>query len=97
MDLMTTVTPQASELDHPDLCSYGMGTYRFEAGGAAWQGHGGRYGGFATYGGSEPGSQNTLVVLTNCMSEDPPVLQIWRGLAEELLREGGAAGSARTR
>jgi hypothetical protein len=97
VDLMTTGTPQASELDRPDLSSHAMATYRLEAGGAAWQGHRGRYGGFATYDGSEPGSQNTLVVLTNCMSEDAPVLQTWRGLVEELLREGGAAGSARTR
>jgi D-alanyl-D-alanine carboxypeptidase len=86
VDLMTAVTDQAAAVDHPDMHTYGMGTFRIEAGGAVWQGHRGRYGGFATLGASDRQGPSTLVVLTNCMSEEPPVVPIWRALAEETLR-----------
>ena len=100
VDRMTTVTAQAAATDHPDLRTYGLGTFRMQAGGATWQGHRGRYGGFATVGASH--GAGTLVVLTNSMSEDPPALPIWRALAEESLRGvpvrgEDAAGSAGTR
>jgi hypothetical protein len=95
VDLMTTVTPQAAAVDHPDMRTYAMGTFRMEAGGGTWQGHRGRYGGFATVGASDRAGRSTLAVLTNCMAEDPPVVPIWRALAETI-READAAGSART-
>jgi D-alanyl-D-alanine carboxypeptidase len=85
VDLMTAVTDQAATVDHADMCTYGMGTFRIEGGGAVWQGHRGRYGGFATLGASDRQGPSTLVVLTNCMSEEPPVVPIWRALAEEAL------------
>jgi D-alanyl-D-alanine carboxypeptidase len=84
VDLMTTVTPQAATFDDPELCTYGMGTFRTMAAGAVWHGHRGRYGGCSTLGASGAGS--TLVVLTNCESEAPPVVPIWRAIAEESLR-----------
>jgi D-alanyl-D-alanine carboxypeptidase len=88
-------------IDHPDMDTYGMGTFRMEAGGAVWQGHRGRYGGCATLGASDREGGSTLVVLTNCQSEQPPVVPIWRALAEETLGArvtgGDAAGSAGTR
>jgi D-alanyl-D-alanine carboxypeptidase len=90
--LMTSITAQAAAVDHPDMCTYGMGTFRIEAGGGTWQGHRGRYGGFATMGASERRQRSTLVVLTNCMAEEPPVVPIWKALAGEALREAGAAG-----
>jgi CubicO group peptidase (beta-lactamase class C family) len=96
VDLMTTVTPQAAAVDHPDMRTYGMGTFRMEAGGGVWQGHRGRYGGFATLGASDRSGRSTIAVLTNCMAEDPPVVPIWRALAETV-READAAGSVRTR
>jgi CubicO group peptidase (beta-lactamase class C family) len=67
------------------MCTYGMGTFRIEAGGAVWQGHRGRYGGFATMGASDRAGGSTLVVLTNCMADEPPVVPIWRALAGEAL------------
>jgi len=88
---MTTVTDQAAAVDHPDMRTYGMGTFRIEAGGGVWQGHRGRYGGFATLGASDRRATGTLVVLTNCMSE-PPVVPIWRSLAEETLRARSEEG-----
>jgi len=97
VDLMTSITAQAAAVDHPDMCTYGMGTFRIGAGGGTWQGHRGRYGGFATVGASEPRERSTLVVLTNCMAEEPPVVPIWKALAGEALREGDVKGSARTR
>ncbi len=100
VDLMTTVTAQAAAFDHADLRTYGMGTFRMEAGGAVWQGHRGRYGGCATLGASDREGPSTLVVLTNCEAEEPPVVPIWRALAEETLRApvtgGGEGGSAGT-
>jgi D-alanyl-D-alanine carboxypeptidase len=99
IDQMTTVTAQATKTDHPDMDTYGMGTFRMQAGGGVWQGHRGRYGGFSTVG--MTGTAGTLVVLTNSMSEDPPVVPVWRALAEETLGAGvtggDAAGSAGTR
>jgi CubicO group peptidase (beta-lactamase class C family) len=92
LDAMTAITSQAAAFDHPDLSSYGMGTFRMEAGGRVWQGHRGRYGGFASIGASDSAGGNTLVVLTNCVAEEPPVAAIWRALAEEALRATGAAG-----
>jgi D-alanyl-D-alanine carboxypeptidase len=94
VDLMTAVSDQAAGVDDPDLRTYGMGTFRIEAGGGRWQGHRGRYGGFSTMGASDPRQRCTLVVLTNCMADEAPVVPIWRALAEEALREEAAAGSA---
>jgi len=85
VDLMTTVTAQAAAHDHPDLCTYGMGTFRMEAGGAVWQGHRGRYGGCSTLGASDRDGPSTLVVLTNCEADQPAVVPIWRALAAETL------------
>jgi len=85
IELMTTVTAQAAASDHPDLRTYGMGTFRMEAGGAVWQGHRGRYGGCATLGASDRDGPSTLVVLTNCEADEPAVAPIWRALGEETL------------
>jgi D-alanyl-D-alanine carboxypeptidase len=85
VDLMSTVTAQAAAFDHPDLCTYGMGTFRMQASGAVWQGHRGRYGGCATLGASDRDGPSTLVVLTNCESDEPAVVPIWRALVEETL------------
>jgi D-alanyl-D-alanine carboxypeptidase len=86
LDLMTATTPQAAaaEATDPDLATYGLGCYRMQAGGAAWQGHRGTYGGFSTLGASDRRHRSTLVVLTNCMSEHRPAVPIWSALAETL-------------
>jgi D-alanyl-D-alanine carboxypeptidase len=91
VDLMTTGTAQAAAGEHVDMRTYGMGTFRLQAVDSVWQGHRGRYGGFATVGASHPAG-STLVVLTNCMAEEPPVVPIWRAVAEEALRAADAAG-----
>jgi D-alanyl-D-alanine carboxypeptidase len=94
VDLMTTVTAQAAAFDHPDLCTYGMGTFRMAAGGAVWQGHRGRYGGCATLGASDRDGASSLVVLTNGEAAEPPVVPIWRALAEETLSARVTTGGA---
>ena len=83
VDLMSTVTAQAAAADapDPDLTTYGMGTFRMSVDDAVWQGHRGRYGGFSTVGASRRSDGSTLVVVTNSMSDDPPVTSIWRELA----------------
>jgi len=86
VDQMTTITAQAADTDHPDLSSYGLGTFQMVAGNGVWQGHRGRYGGFSTVGAT--GAAGSLVVLTNSMSDDPPVVPVWRALAEETLTAG---------
>jgi hypothetical protein len=74
------------------MCTYGMGTFRIDVEDAVWQGHRGRYGGFATVGATDRRGGSSLVVLTNCMAEEPPVVPLWRALAEETLRAAGGAG-----
>lgn len=83
VDQMTAVTSQAAAADapHPDLNTYAMGTFQMSVAGSEWQGHRGRYGGFSAVGASRRADGSTLVVLTNCMTEEPPALVIWRGLA----------------
>jgi CubicO group peptidase (beta-lactamase class C family) len=84
VDLMSTGTAQAaavSEIDSPDLRTYGLGTFRAAVGGQEWQGHSGRYGGFSTFGASERTAGRTLVVLTNGMTDPSPARAIWQELA----------------
>lgn len=83
VDLMSTVTAQAAAADapHPDLNTYGMGTFQMSVDDAVWQGHRGRYGGFSAVGATRRADASTLAVLTNAMSDDPPVEHLWRELA----------------
>jgi CubicO group peptidase (beta-lactamase class C family) len=80
----TTAAAAAAEVPHPDLSTYGMGTFRLEGPGGVWQGHRGRYAGFSTMGGSQLASGATLVVLTNTLTEAVPVAGIWRDLVATL-------------
>jgi D-alanyl-D-alanine carboxypeptidase len=84
--LMTTTTTQAAAAaaPHPDLNTYGMGTFRMDSPTGSWQGHRGLYGGFATIGTSQPASGTSLVVLANSVAEPVPVLSIWRELVASI-------------
>ena len=86
LDLMTATSAAAAsaEVPHPDLSTYGMGTFRMQEPRATWQGHRGRYAGFSTIGGSHRETGTTLVVLTNSLTEDIPVVAIWQELAANL-------------
>ena len=83
VDQMSAPTAQAAAADvpHPDYKTYAMGTFQMSVADVVWQGHRGRYGGFSAVGASRRLDGSTLVVLTNCSSEDPPALPIWRELA----------------
>lgn len=82
VELMTATTPEAAaaETTHPDLNTYGLGTFRMDSSSGAWQGHRGMYAGFTTLGGSNPATASTLVLLTNSIAEPIPAMSIWREL-----------------
>ena len=80
----TTAAAAAAEVPHPDLGTYGMGTFRMDGPGGVWQGHRGRYAGFSTIGGSQLATGSTLVVLTNSVTEAIPVVGVWRELVANL-------------
>jgi CubicO group peptidase (beta-lactamase class C family) len=80
----TTAAAAAADVPDPDLSTYGMGTFRMTEPGGVWQGHRGRYGGFSTLAGSRRATGETLVVLTNSLSEAIPVLEIWHELVATL-------------
>jgi len=83
----TTAAAAAAEVPHPDLSTYGMGTFRMAGPGGVWQGHRGRYAGFCTIGGSHRATSTTLVVLTNTLTEAIPVVALWRELVSNLERD----------
>ncbi|MGC4111776.1 MAG: serine hydrolase [Nocardioides sp.] len=80
----TTAPAAAADLpDHPDLTTYGLGTFRVGPGGA-WQGHSGTYGGFTALGAARRERGTTLVVVTNVEGQQHTATEIWNALAAEL-------------
>ncbi|MCK2244474.1 MULTISPECIES: serine hydrolase [unclassified Crossiella] len=76
------VTPSPQAVRNPDFDrSYGMGSYRAQAGGISWHGHGGSYGGFNSMAGTNRARGLTVAVVTNRLSAERPAEVIWRELA----------------
>lgn len=87
VDLMTAITPQAAaavDAPDPDLRTYGMGMFQMTVRDAVWVGHRGSYAGFTAAGASCLATGETLVVLSNALTEARPALVVWRELAGRL-------------
>ncbi len=93
MTATTAAAAAAADAPHPDLNTYGMGTFRMDAGpGGVWQGHRGSYAGFGAIAASHLESNSTLAVLTNSLAEPMPVERLW----DELVFELGSAPAPRS-